>query len=159
MNMVFAGLKNMVIIIAVLWKGRPGSAIPASIMLCLLLLEVSVHSAVAQNYLTSTGQPSFTTPEPVELGFVDASNGNLHLSIPLGTYPQRANGQPETISLEYDSNIWGGYVYGSPSWEPYNAPGPNTYAGWYFSFQAGAQNSDYLVPVQGCWEDWPWTDQ
>jgi len=37
----------------------------------------------AQDYLTSTGAPSFAAPYPVEMGFVDAASGNLHLEIPL----------------------------------------------------------------------------
>jgi hypothetical protein len=41
----------------------------------------------AQNYLTSTGTPSFAAPYPVEMGRVDAASGNLHLEIPWALFP------------------------------------------------------------------------
>jgi hypothetical protein len=49
---------------------------------------ITAH-AQGGNYLTEVGTPPFTTVVPVQLGFVDASNGDLHLEIPLGSYPQR----------------------------------------------------------------------
>ena len=52
---------------------------------------------VAQNYLTSTGSPSFGVPVPVEMGSVDTASGNLHLTVPLGSYPQRGTDQPEGL--------------------------------------------------------------
>jgi hypothetical protein len=79
----------------------------AKIFFAALLIPVLfASSATGQNYLTSTGIPSFAAAQPVGLGIVDASSGNLHLSIPLGSYPQRGTSQPEPITLEYDSNIW-----------------------------------------------------
>jgi RHS repeat-associated protein len=64
---------------------------------------LSLH---AQSYLTSTGSPSFAASYPVELGSVDAASGNLHLEIPLGSFPQRKNGALAP-RLVYDSHIWG----------------------------------------------------
>lgn len=61
---------------------------------------------MAQNYLTTIGNPPFTAPEPVELGFVETANGHLHLEIPLGSFPQRGNKQPLTFRVVYDSTIW-----------------------------------------------------
>ena len=53
---------------------------------CRLLLAIAFlflgGISSAQNYLTSTGTPAFAAPEPAEYGFVDASNGNLHLELP-----------------------------------------------------------------------------
>jgi hypothetical protein len=60
----------------------------------------------AQSYLTSTGSPGFAAPYPAEMGSVDAASGNLHLEIPLGTYPQRATSAPLVAKLIYDSHIW-----------------------------------------------------
>jgi RHS repeat-associated protein len=60
----------------------------------------------AQNYLTSSGTPGFAAPYPVEMGFVDAASGNLHLEIPLGSYPQRGTSAPLVPKLTYDSHIW-----------------------------------------------------
>src|SRR2546422_7871409 len=42
----------------------------------LFLVTVFAH---AQDYLLQTGAPTFTTAEPVEMGFINASNGNLHM--------------------------------------------------------------------------------
>jgi len=60
----------------------------------------------AQNYLTSTGVPGFATPYPAEMGTVDASSGNLHLEIPLGSFPQRGGTGSLVPKLLYDSHIW-----------------------------------------------------
>jgi hypothetical protein len=82
------------------------------------------HVASSQSYLTSTGMPSFSAPQPVKFGFVDAASGNLHLSFTLGSYPQRGNSQPQTISLEYDSSFWAPKAYGGTAqWSTQNGPG------------------------------------
>jgi hypothetical protein len=62
-------------------------------------------TAKAQTYLQNVGVPPFTTKLPVENGFINAANGNLHLEIPLGSYPQRG-GPPDKIVLMYDSAFW-----------------------------------------------------
>ena len=75
----------------------------------LQLIVVSCLSgvALAQNYLTSTGTPAFSTPEPAEYGFIDTANGNLHLQIPLGSYPQRGSSKPEPVLFTYEANnVW-----------------------------------------------------
>jgi RHS repeat-associated protein len=130
-----------------------------SIVVVLLLAAALARPATAQNYLTSTGDPSFSAPIPVELGTVDAASGNLHLSIPLGSFPQRGTGQPETISLEYDSSIWTPYTPTTTTlWAANNGPGYHTAGGWYYSFEStGVIYSN--EPVQGCWTDITWADQ
>jgi hypothetical protein len=73
----------------------------------------------AQSYLTTIGQPSFTAPEPVELGFLETANGHIHIEIPLAALPQRASAQPRTIRLVYDSTIWNLWNTGfSKFWNP-----------------------------------------
>src|SRR6266849_4193149 len=74
-----------------------------------------------QNYLTSTGTPAFAAPEPAEYGFVDASNGNLHLELPLGSYPQRGTNKPQVVLFTYDANkLWTIQTTGGPApfWNP-----------------------------------------
>jgi len=130
----------------------------------LLILGLFAQSTPAQSYLTSTGTPSFATPEPVELGSVDASNGNLHLSIPLGSYPQRGSSQPEPVTLEYDSNIWATYPsvndFFVPQWMPTNGPAYFSQGGWHFSFltYSGAMTLA-TVATQDCTMDQSWMDQ
>ena len=75
----------------------------------------------AQNYLTSTGTPAFAAPEPAEYGFVDASNGNLHLELPIGAYPQRGTNKPQKVLITYDANnLWTVQTTGGPApfWNP-----------------------------------------
>ena len=70
----------------------------------------------AQNYLTSTGTPAFAAPEPAEYGFVDSSNGNLHLELPVGSYQQRGTNRPAQILLTYDANkLWTIQTTGGPA--------------------------------------------
>jgi YD repeat-containing protein len=73
-----------------------------------------------QNYLTSTGSPPFSAPEPSEYGFVDNANGNLYIALPLASYPQRGSRKPEPILFTFNSNrAWtqGGGGSG-PFWTP-----------------------------------------
>src|ERR1700722_9461635 len=106
MNKIIGKFENTRIVVSTLLKARCEYPRHFAVIVALFLIGTLVHPAVAQNYLTSTGAPNFAAPEPVELGFVDASNGGLHLTIPFGSYAQRGTSQPETITLDYDSNIW-----------------------------------------------------
>lgn len=133
-----------------------------SILFAVLVMGIFTQSAFGQNYLIATGSPSFGTPQPVALGTVDASSGNLHLSIPLGSYPQRGTSQPEPITLEYDSNIWTPEVVVDwEQWEPSNGPAEFSYGGWYFSFLSETipQSSGWQTNYSNCTEDVPWMDQ
>jgi hypothetical protein len=100
MRTLFNKFKSARIVVPVLWKTRRIFLRLVPAIAILALAGYFLCPAAAQNYLTSTGSPSFSAPEPVELGFADASNGNLHLTIPLGTYSQRGTNQPQTIALE-----------------------------------------------------------
>jgi hypothetical protein len=107
-------------------------------------------------FAQSTGMPRFAAPEPVELGFVDAATGNLHLSIPLGSYPQRGGNQ-QSIDLEYDSSFWAPHVSGGTvTWNPQNGPGQGL-GGWYLSHLADQQAA--TLQTSGCWQDWTWHDR
>src|SRR6266851_7862105 len=57
-------------------------------------------------YLTAIGVPTFSASVPIENGFINVANGNLHLEIPLGgSFPQRGGGSVRTALL-YDSAFW-----------------------------------------------------
>jgi hypothetical protein len=73
----------------------------------------------AQTYLQSAGRPTFTTALPIENGFYNAANGNIHLEIPLGSFPQRG-GRTLTYALAYDSDMWDIVL---SSWHPANIGG------------------------------------
>ncbi len=91
----------------------------------------------SQSYLNDLGSTPYGVNIPVENGFINVSNGNLHLEFPLATHPQRG-----ALSLNerivYDSRIWmfspfG--THGSYHWWPYNIPGSNSSnnsGGWRF---------------------------
>lgn len=83
-----------------------------------------------QGYLSSTGEPSFAVPQPAEMGTVDGLAGNLHLSIPLGSYPQRGGGTFD-LKLDYDSHLWSAQPSGlSTAWYPAYYPGYLASGGW-----------------------------
>src|SRR5579859_2251305 len=116
--------------------------------------------AQGQNYLTSTGSPSFSAPVPVELGSVDAASGNLHLSIPLGSFPQRGTSQPQGFTLEYDSGLWipVALSLSTTQWEINDQVPGWILGGWYYSFEASGSSISSEV-TQGCWTDFTWPDQ
>src|SRR5439155_17579104 len=83
---------------------KPTQFVP---VLLLAYLSVACSPALAQsrNYMEQMGIPVFTTTEPVENGFINLANGNLHIEIPLTTVPERGGGR-FTPSLVYDSRMW-----------------------------------------------------
>lgn len=102
------------------------------------LLTTLSETVFAQDYLYATGSPSFATTYPVENGFINISNGNLHFEIAMGTYKQRGAQLAVTPRLVYDSRIWKIVKNGSNySWQPTNVP--NGMDGW--RYVSGAENS------------------
>jgi YD repeat-containing protein len=108
------------------------------LVFALLLVVACCCAGKAQsptNYLLGTGVPTFSTADnlPGGLGFVNVANGNLHLEIPLGTYPQRGRRAPYTAKLVYDSRQWFADNLVIPyQWETSEmlSSGPNLQAGW-----------------------------
>src|SRR5579885_3358274 len=144
----------------ILCRLAAGPYFGASTAIFLLILGILLGNAsnvVAQSYSTATGIPAFAAPEPVEIGFADAANGRLHLTIHWGSYPQRGSGQPEEVSLIYDSNIWQVNPYwAGPYWTPISGSG--SAAGWNLSenIQAGRTSNG---PTSGCRDDELWQDR
>jgi len=99
------------------------------LLTCLCLIS---SYAVSQDYLYATGNPSFGVNIPIENGFINVSNGNLHLEFPLATHKQRGALQLNE-RLVYDSRIWMIGHYSNYYWWPNNIPNtPNTQGGWRF---------------------------
>ena len=94
-----------------------------------LLYTLSAVYAVGQGYLTASGNPSFAVNIPVENGFINVSNGNLHMEFPLATHTQRG---ALTLNerLVYDSKIWMIAQNGGLYWSPTSIP--NSAGGWRF---------------------------
>lgn len=96
----------------------------ANLVVFILALLGLPRFARAQSYLTQVGDTTFRTTIPVEQGYFDASTGNLHIAIPLGTWPQRGS-HTFSAALVYDSRIW--YI-NNGTWQPTNIP--NSTLGW-----------------------------
>jgi len=89
-------------------------------------------SAHAQTYyLEQEAYPTFTAQFPVELGFINLANGNLHLEIPIASFPQRGK-ESFVGKIVYDSRFWSVQLdaNGRPYWTPYI--GNSGSGGWRF---------------------------
>ena len=128
--------------------------------------------AAAQDYVYATGNPNFGVNYPIPGGYINVTNGNVHITIPLGTFKQRGNLPPVKINLEYDSRIWKINDNGSYSWQPNNVP--NSMAGWrlttgleqgalsFSSWDTGQTGScgagQETYPTQALFTGFVWTD-
>lgn len=84
----------------------------------------------AQDYVYAIGSPAFGVNIPIENGYINVANGNVHLEFPLAQHSQRGNLRLNE-RLEYDSRIWKIVKNGSNYlWQPTNVP--NSMAGWRF---------------------------
>ncbi len=111
---------------------------------CLVLLGFAAVPLRAQGYLNQIGAPTFTTAQPVELGFINLANGNLHQEIQLASFPQRGAG-PYTAALVYDSRIW---QVVSSSWQPTNVV--NSQGGWRLMTSAATGSVSYTASIEQC---------
>lgn len=97
------------------------------VFLCVLALAFN-RIGRAQSYLLQTGAPTFTTADPVPMGFVNIANGNLHIEIPITSAPQRGS-LTYAAKLVYDSRIWRTVFNGTSwAWQPDNVPDSD--GGW-----------------------------
>jgi len=98
-------------------------------------------------YLTAIGVPTFSASVPIENGFINVANGNLHLEIPLGgSFPQRGGGSVRTALL-YDSAFWM-CCGGSGSW----ATGVGQAPGWGIVSSGAMGIPSYTTTYQRCWD-------
>ena len=150
---------------------------PLILYVCILVtLCRSYGQSASSDYVYATGSPNFSVNIPVQNGFINVANGNLHLEFPLAGSKQRGNLTLDE-KLVYDSRIWMIGHYSNYYWWPTNVP--NSSDGW--RFVSGAEtgttspeylgyNSDYCDPywyVDGgfdtnqCYQGWmsySWTD-
>lgn len=99
-------------------------------------LLLGLVTANAQDYLFATGSPVFSTNLPIDQGFVNVNNGEIHLEIPLAAKAQRGGSLALNERLIYDSRIWKIVQNGSLQWQPTNVP--NSTGGWSFSSGLGS---------------------
>ena len=103
---------------------------------CLPFANVLLIAQNTTSYLNDVGATSYGVNIPVENGFIDLSNGNLHLEFPIANHPQRGALQLNE-RLVYDSRIWmiATGADGSMSWAPTNinaSGGTTSSGGWRF---------------------------
>ena len=132
----------------------------ASRWIAVLLITFFASACQAQTYLNATGIPTFSTLATVENGFANLGNGNLHLEIELGAFPQRGKTKL-TAKLVYDSRIWQ-VVNGA--WQPTNVA--NSQGGWRFVTTADTGAVTETLTSTVCngtqviqtWQAFTWTD-
>ena len=87
--------------------------------------------AAAQSYLYNVGNQQWGTNLPIENGYINVNNGQIHLEFPLAMHAQRGGLLNLQEKLVYDSRIWqivnSGSSYG---FQPTNVP--NSQGGWRF---------------------------
>ena len=81
------------------------SSLKSWILFVVIAASAAVQAQVSQSYLNDTGSTAYGIQVPVENGYIDISNGNLHLEFPMASQPQRG---ALTLNerLVYDSRIW-----------------------------------------------------
>ena len=124
----------------------------------------------AQTYLNAVGNPSFGVNLPIPNGYVNISNGNVHLEIPLSNAKQRG-ALSLSEKLVYDSRIWKIVHYSGYYWWPINVP--NSQLGWRFvkgnetgtigtstgaTQNASCWTGNYYQPYYSATTYYTWTD-
>ena len=95
--------------------GRPAIQLQRLLFMVMVLLLSGVvcGTASGQGGVLFNQDPHPTAAAQSDLGYVDTSNGNLHIEIPLGSFPQRGSGTNLTFRLVYDSAFWTGVPGGT----------------------------------------------
>ncbi|HEV2990931.1 MAG TPA: hypothetical protein VG759_21005, partial [Candidatus Angelobacter sp.] len=97
------------------------------------------------DYADRIGMPDFALQHPVEMGFVNLANGNLHLDIPMASFPQRG-GSSISLKLTYDSRIYKMITNPALVMQPYNATGSD--GGWKVILKG--EYVDAILNSSGC---------
>ena len=110
-----------------------------SLLSCLGLVAAGGPALQAQSSITSVGKPTGSLTIPVENGFINVQDGNLHLDIPFATQQQRGN-LVQHAGFVYDSGIWHGVATSNGNqWMPTNVTtyeGTPSLGGWRYVDQA-----------------------
>jgi RHS repeat-associated protein len=118
-------------------------AFELGVFAALIALLMPAHLAGQVRY----GAYPWTTSLPVQGGYVDATNGNLHIEIPIASMATRGR-VPFIAKLVYDSHIWQQVtVGGSLTWQPTNVTGlVSAWGGWRLVTPAAGQVTYQTVP-------------
>lgn len=83
----------------------------------------------AQTTISAIGNPNESARFPIENGFINLGDGNVHLEIPIASYPQRG-----------DLSVAAKFVYDSSIWQVVTSPGYHN-PEWYPALTAGSYDS------------------
>lgn len=102
------------------------------VLVIFFVLAALPKFAFGQAYLYDTGNPSYGINIPIENGFINVTNGNLHMEFHLANNPQRGELALDE-KLVYDSHFWMIGKYNRYHWWPDNLPRNAQLAmGWRF---------------------------
>jgi RHS repeat-associated protein len=114
------------------------------LLLVCVLINCLVLQVSAQSYLYGTGTQTWGINLPIENGFINVANGEVHLEISLANHAQRGS-LALNEALVYDSRIWQIIANGSSyGFQPTNVP--NSMAGWRF-IAGNEAGSIQVIPV------------
>lgn len=125
--------------------------VAATLAVCFVALPVFGQ----QSYMDEPGIPTFTTAFPVENGLINLANGNLHIEIPIATYPQRGKIKALHYRLVYDSRFWViriDPVSEAATWTPSGIPplGIDIGGGFRLISDGEAGNTNFSQSTQVC---------
>jgi hypothetical protein len=116
-----------------------------------ILVSVSAAAQEPWDYLGALGSTNFSENVPVEFGFVDLANGNLHLEIPLADPAQRG-ALRYNARFVYDSRVWMPVLYGNSWYWTYTQGAPAGYSnptghyGWDVFYDFGDLTNELASP-------------
>jgi RHS repeat-associated protein len=114
--------------------------------------------ARATDALEDIGVHPFDSRLAVENGYINTTNGNLHLEFLLGSFPQRHSHKIVTYKMVYDSGFWSQLTccawYANYMFFSYGTNGHHTVPGWRYevSETTGTEWNNY-GPVSTCRAD------
>ena len=128
----------------------------STILAAFILLVVFALPAFTQTYSGysyDAGNPSWGVNIPVENGYINVANGNLHLEFSISQLPQRGS-LSLNERLVYDSHFWMIGHYSNYYWWPDNVPrNDHLAAGWRFVSGANTgslNNAFYMFSTDYC---------
>ena len=126
--------------------GRSLRCLIATTLFCFGYILIGPSPIDAQNYLYGTGDQTWGINIPIENGFINVANGQVHLEIGLANHAQRGS-LSLNEALVYDSRIWQIVANGSSySFQPTNVP--NSMAGWRFINGSATGNLQVITQTQ-----------
>jgi hypothetical protein len=108
------------------------------------------------SYLDANGLQVWGINLPIDHGYINVANGDVHLELPLGNHPQRG-GVNVNESIVYDSRFWHIVPSGSGyQWQPAGWPGQ--FNGWHLPLKYDGVQAVLQATNNNCDVGITWTD-